>query len=441
MSQEQRSRLSLAPWGLVLLVALRLLFHAVYVPAYEGPDEPFHLARAVALIEEPDTKGLEGRWVSGDVVESVAHHPCGASLSKAFGCPLFRNSSPAAFDVLHFGASAQPAEPVRNYEQHQPPLYYLAGASMLALPSLVPATSAVTRSPVFRLLSMRLFSVLLVVFALGGPLLAISRSFSPSWFTGCCLLLLVPGAAESLARCANDAGVFLWAALLIWAIHRSARTPTLAGLLAIGPLIKLTALPLVVVGLVWLFQNRPRWHAVAATVASSAFLPIQWLRGFAWGGTVELNASSHALREPFITSLVGFVRSSYTLVKTSFWLGEWSFFRPPVFVLVLGAVFVVGLVFTLRLRPFEPRELPHYLGLLTAALTIAAFFLSHRLYWHQWGGVGGWYLWGWMPWLSVAFPRLFRVSPTRSRALFWAALAVVALSNTAWLFVAHGVYG
>jgi hypothetical protein len=435
------SRYSLITVVLVTLVALRLLLQSLYVPAFEGPDEPFHLARAVAFAEKPCTAGIEGRWVGSDIVESVAHHPCAASLSNTFGCPLFSNSPPAAFNVLHFSEATGFEEHVRNYEQHQPPLYYLAGASMLAFPAVVAPSSRATHNPVLQLLLMRLFSVLIVFFALCGPLLTVSRSLCHSWFLSACILLLVPGAAESLARCANDAGVFAWAAVLMWAIHRSARTPVVIALLAIGPLIKLTALPAVVVGVVWLLQHRPRWHAACAAVASLAVLPVQWLRGFAWGGTLELNAASQAVHEPFVRSLVGFVRSTYTLLKTTFWLGEWSFFRPPLFVLLLCVVFVLGFALSLRIRPFHVDSLPHVAGLLTLTLTITVFFISHRLYWHQWGGVGGWYLWGLMPWLAVAFHSLFRVSPDRSRTLLWSALALAVVSNIAWFSVARGVYG
>ena len=61
------------------------------------------------------------------------------------------------------------------------------------------------------------------------------------------LAWLLPGAAESLIRVSNDVGVFAWSILFLVVLHSGDRLrPGPAALLAlVGPLLKLTALPVV----------------------------------------------------------------------------------------------------------------------------------------------------------------------------------------------------
>ena len=434
------SRFSIATAGLLALVAVRLVFHAVYVPVFEGPDEPFHLARAVAFVEVPPGIAMAGTWVGGEIAGAIEGHPCGPNLARVFECPPFGDGSGAEFNILRPSPWELRGEPPANYESHQPPLYYLGGAVFLSAARLVAGSRARAGDPAFQLLALRLFSVLLVLGALFGPLYAMARARSPAWLWGCSILLLAPGASEALARCANDAGVFAWAAVLVWAIDRSMSTSSIAFILLLGPLIKLTSLPIVAFALVWLFLDRPLRHAAFSSLASLAFLPIQWLRGYTWGGTVEANSPAQSLQESLAETLIGLLRSTYTLIKTGFWLGEWSFFRAPIWLLVGLAVYLGILAVTVRLRPLTREQLPHLAGLGAAAASVLFFFISHRMYWDQWGGVGGWYLWGWAPWIWVAFPSLFDVSKERARWLLWGALALVVIANAAWFRAAHSLY-
>lgn len=426
---------------LLVLIAFRFIFHALYIPVFEGPDEPFHLARVSAFVDGPISEAITGHWVKEDIISNIVSHPCGPDLARVYGCTSFKDSEAAEFNILEFEDSNLAVRPSFNYESHHPPLYYLAGASALFLPKGIPGFSSRANNPVFRLLMMRIFSVCLVLIAVFGPILALSRSRSRAWLWSCGLLLLLPGAAESLARCANDVGVFLWTALIVWAIDRSERTSIVVCLIAIGPLIKLTALPVVCFALAWVALNRPLGHTISALASAIIFLPLQWFRGHMWGGTVELNGPNRTLDESLLETMVGSVRSLYTLLKTAFWQGEWSIFRPPLWLLAIAALFVFVLVFFSRLHAFSFEQTPHIVGLLSMVGAVAVFFLSHRLHWDQWGGVSGWYLWGWMPWLAVAFHRLIRVYPGRVTCLMWLATGVVVVANITWFWVAHSVYG
>ena len=84
-----------------------MTFHAAFVPAFEGPDEPYHLARALAFAEKPFAQALRGAPVEPSLVEAVRGKPCAENLHRVFGCPLF-GSELARFDVL------APDRPVRR---------------------------------------------------------------------------------------------------------------------------------------------------------------------------------------------------------------------------------------------------------------------------------------------------------------------------------------
>jgi hypothetical protein len=426
--------------GLVVaLVAARLVFHALYVPAFEGPDEPFHLARTTAFLDQPLQEALAGSTVDGMIVAAVTEHPCAPDLGKAFGCQPF-GASPAEFNTLRFAAPTSDRKPTKNYEGHQPPLPYAAGAATLALVEKTVLPDALSGKPIWRLLGFRLFSVALVLVALCGPLLATANRVNGPWFVAAFLVLLAPGAAESLARSANDAAVFLWSSLVVWAVYRRASTFTILSLVAFGPLVKLTALPIVMFAVLWLLSNRGRGAAFAATVASLLFLPVQYLRGWLWGGTVELNTASGPWDDSIIATVGGLLRSTYTFLRTAFWLGEWSFFRAPIWLLVLLALYLLALALLVRRHPEPKNGIAHLGAFVVAVGATLAFFVSHRLYWNQWGGVGGWYAWGWYPWVAFAFRDQLVVPQSRCSALAGTGIALLIAANVAWFVVAHRVY-
>ena len=56
-------------------------------------------------------------------------------------------------------------------------------------------------------------------------------------------------------------------------------------------------------------------------------------------------------------------------------------------------------------------------------------------------GVGGWYLWGWAPWLALFASDLLEVRLDRERELVAGAVAGAVALNLIWLQVAFRVYG
>src|SRR5262249_18063828 len=107
-----------------------MAFHAMFVPAFEGPGEPSHLARALAFASGSFLRACAGSPVSPAIVAAVRAKPRSESLHRVFGCPLFGfGSAPARFDVL----APDPPTPetgrsLANTEDNQPPLaYFLVG--------------------------------------------------------------------------------------------------------------------------------------------------------------------------------------------------------------------------------------------------------------------------------------------------------------------------
>lgn len=436
---------NLPPSGRVLvlfgLLAGRLLFHALYVPAYEGPDEPFHLGRAVVFADESWRSGLEGDRLPGAIAASISGHPCCAALSQAFPCAPFGGNG--AFNILSKSSNARRENTVVNYEAHQPPLFYALAGTLLR------TTRAVFSSPESRLLALRLVSVLLVLTALAFQIRSLARDRGEAFAAVFLLFLLLPGASEALARGSNDAALFLWTALVIERMAHGARTRDMLLLLTLGPLLKLTAFPIVAVATTALWLKRRRVAAAAGALASLSVIGLQALRGWSWGGTYELNQLGW-VPDSIRSFAVGLVRSIYTFVKTVFWLGEWSFFRAPLILNLMWFVLLsVAAASEIRRRREEARvaaPVPSesLSGRANAAgvLFVVGGFLTmavlNRKLFGQWGGLGGWYAWGWAPWLAVSF------GPSVADRLprFQLALGLfVLLANVLWFRSAVALYG
>jgi hypothetical protein len=426
------------------VVVARMTFHALFVPAFEGPDEPYHLARALAFATQPPSSAFAGARVEPGLAAAVRQLPCSENLHRVFGCSLFDGRREARFDVLSpesvpeeaAAAAALGGPGLANTEDNQPFLgYALAGLLLRPFPRW--------QTPVPALLFFRLIGVACVAAALFGPLRYLARDprVAAGLTGGALLLLLTPGASEALARASNDAAVFLWAALCVSGVARRAGATMTIVLLAAGPLLKLTALPVVAFAVVALWRDgRPRL-AASSLAASLIVFPVQALRGWRWGGTLEFNSAASALLGSLADTLVGLVRSAYTLIKTTFWLGEWSFFRAPRPLVAAYFLLIAAALVLAKRRPDPPRRAAHLFGALVAACGFLAFAVGNRLYYGDWGGVGGWYVWTWLPWLALAAADL---ATMERRAASWllSALAVfVVVANVLWFSVAWPLYG
>lgn len=425
-----RVRTSATVRSLFVLLACRLVFHAFYVPVFEGPDEPFHLGRAAVFADDPWREGLFGDRLPGTIVSSIRAHPCCPSLAATFGCPPFRGHG--GFNTVAADLGRGAAEPIVNYEAHQPPVFYAATA-----PLLVPI-----RSPVARILAMRLVSVFLVLVALAIPMRRLASNAPESVRVATLLFLLLPGAAEALARASNDAAVFLWTAVIVERLCARSRPFVLILLIAVGPLLKLTAFPVVAVAVITLWVEDRRRAAVVGSLASLSVVGVQVLRGWSWGGTYELNRVPRTAA-PVAPFAMGLLRSFYTFGKTIFWLGEWSVFRAPL--ILMGLWFAILLALLVRqfrcaradARRFEIPPSAHAAGAVVAAAGVVVIAVLNARLFGQWGGLGGWYVWAWLPWLVVA------LRPALEGGRLWMAClaSFVILANVCWFSSAFALYG
>jgi hypothetical protein len=420
---------------LSLLLVARFVAHALFVPAFEGPDEIFHLARVVDFADHPLLEALKGGEVDGTILAGVRARPCAQGRRD---CPPF-GTEPASFNLLHPLpiVGRHPAE--RNPEANQPPLFYLVAGLLLRTARLAGWQALVAPEP--RLLFARLLCVFL--FGVGLILLFRSDAFRQSRVLAAysLIVLTLPGASESLARCANDASVFLWSSLVVWAIGRRLPTLYLVALLGLGPLLKLTALPVCAFAVVALWSEGGIRSAGWGTLSSLLVFPLQWVRGWKWGGTYELNRPMPALHESLGSVSIGLIRSAYTFVKTTFWLGGWSFVRAPrALVAGFAALILLTMLLLLRRRPVN-RPAAHLAGLGLAAAGFLLFAIANRRFFGGWGGVGGWYVWSWFPWLTIAARDVLILRKGTSVWLLMASGAFAIAANIVYYAALHRLYG
>jgi hypothetical protein len=291
------------------------------------------------------------------------------------------------------------------------------------------------------LLYARLLSVAFIALALFGPLRAAAREWPDGARLAGLLALLTPGASEALSRASNDAAVFLWAACVLAALTARPKTLTVVLLLAAGPLLKLTAIPVVVFAVVALLRDGRRGAAVAGAAGSLAVFPVQLLRGWLWGGTVELNRATAAIGEPALAVLLGILRSAYAFAKTIFWVGGWSLLRPPSWLVAAWFALIVAAFASSRCRR-PPRRAPAHAAALVVALAgFLVFAIANRRLYGVWGGVAGWYFWDWSPWLAVAAADLRVVRRGAAAPLLAAAGLFVLASNAVWIAAHLRLYG
>lgn len=418
-------------FALALVVVAKYALHSLFVPAYDGPDEPFHLARALAFSRDPFIAAFHGADLPYDLVDAVSNRPCGNDLARVFGCRPFP-SPHSPFNILEHPkkTATRTLNFERNYENQQPPLYYaVAGFTLHALRVDMPDHA---------LLVGRLLSVCFVAFALYGPLWRVARGRPPALAYLFLLVLLVPGAAEGLARASNDALLFLWAALLIAALLRNAPSPVLLALVLLGPLVKLTAFPVVAFAVVHLWRFGRRQVAVGCLVASSVVIPVQWARGWLHGVTYSYAAAPFG--ETLGQMCIGLLRSGWGLVKTAFWVGGWTAFRPP-WELVAAVVMlvVVALILSPPVRFLSYPE--HVLACCVAFLGTLFVAVGNRRFAGTWGGLCGWYLWGWAPWIALLFSDSTTTIRVPHTPFVIAAVLLVIASNAVWLSCALAAYG
>jgi len=411
----------------------RLCLHVVFVPPFEGPDEPFHSSRVAAVAHGSFQSVLHPPPLSVAVQRAIPRHRCSPDLRRAFGCPPFPGAGGGTTDAV---APAIVQAEYPNYENNQPPLYYAVAGGALALSEAAFPPNP-DRAPESELIRLSVLSLLLVAAAIFGPLRRFARGRSTVFaFVGMSILFL-PGFAESFVRASNDAMLFVWAAIVVELVDRGYRGPVLPALLALGCLIKLNALQVLLFALAVLWLERRRGLALVS--AAAAVLPALFLGGSTWGGAVKI---AKRIPRPMPAGEVarGLGRSIYTILKGVPWMGEWSFFRPPLWLLALGVALVVALAFRLRIETGSVRFPAHVVGFAVALAGTFAFVLADRRVFGVWGGVGGWYVWSWMPWLALLASDTIRRTGRVRFAILGIGIYLIVL-NGAWILAAERVYG
>ena len=86
------------------------------------------------------------------------------------------------------------------------------------------------------------------------------------------------------------------------------------------------------------------------------------------------------------------------------------------------------------------RLVPHAAGAAVALAGLLTFVLANRRFFGDWGGVGGWYFWGWFPWVLVAFDDTLTIPSRVGRILLATAVVFVAASNILYFRTAIRLY-
>jgi hypothetical protein len=206
-------------------------------------------------------------------------------------------------------------------------------------------------------------------------------------------------------------------------------------------MLKLTAIPIVVFALIVLARERYPGLALGAAAASLLVFPLQAARGWMWGGTLELNFPGGPAGEPPLRAATGFMRSAYAFVKTAFWVGGHSLLRPPRWLTAAYAAWLAGVLLAFRRIGPLRRAAAHTCGALAAATGFVVFAIANRRYYGDWGGVGGWYLWGWSPWLAAAAADAGGLEKRFVPALVAAGTLLAGAANAVWFAYTSSAYG
>lgn len=436
--------------GLLIVAAAAIyVAYATFLPAFEGPDEPFHLSRALDLARGHFVAGWRADHLGDDVTSALARFACGPDLHRVFDCPPFATEVDRSWGNLLSESPSGPTralerEPYPNYERQHPLLGYLVWSIPVAVvDGLVESWDPVRRVAAAQL-TIRITNLTILAIALLGP----GRRLIAPWSIEARLLamgiMLLPGAVETLARGGLEALVFSWS---VWFVEDSVREGPRPGrilvLAAIGPLIKLTAIPVVAFGAMTVWWRRQKRLAVGIVASSMAVYMERLLGGYLGGGVLDLHGG-YSTHDPggVLEMLQGIGWSMLVTMKSAAWLGGWSFFRPPLWVvaLLVGSVGVLSL--RVRLAAATDRSVT-LAGLGAAAVAItghAVFSVAVYRVFGSWA-VGGWYVWAWFPMAAVAAERSLawrRPVPT----WVWLAAGISLLAiDIAWWLAADRLYG
>lgn len=354
---------ALVPLAVLALALVTGLGWALALPAWYGPDEPFHFDYVQSLA------------VTGHVPRAAALQPFSRDIPADVQCSYhnlgFRSNGPFYGSAPSWlpdpgrcaepsGRAARVPAVLSSSAATYWPLYYAPAVGFYELQNGGPAAA--------RDLAVRMFSVLLGVAAAGFAYLAaywaFGRRVRPLAAAAAALFALQPMIAQQEAVVSNDIALIAVSAAFFWRFFRALRTGcgpldlawlgVLAGVafLAKPQGIFLAALiPIAYVGA----GTRP-WRPFRALAVAIPALAIPLVVGaagnLAWQGTILPSASSnapvagvHGLRT-YVALLTGDrLHALYGLWVVQFW-GDFSWLShslPPGTYVVIGAAILVAL--------------------------------------------------------------------------------------------------
>lgn len=360
-------------WLIWACFVIRGVFYSAVLPIWEGYDEPFHFAYLQQFINTgkvPDTSTPFSRelvqslhlvplpWILAqeDIPQPALSHDVYWKLPSAERERLqqqFREMLPAWKD------EDSPEKGISNYETQQVPLYYLLFYFPLKLMSGLSLAS--------RVFWIRILNILLASCFVPLGYLAAVRILNDKT-TALSFLLLITALPElfiDLARVGNESlalPIYSIAVLLALTIVEGPanfrRLPWLGLALSVGLLAKayfLTALPALLVIVVWCYQRWPQQRgclvrnaALAGMVLLAVAGPWYWrihtLTGF-WSGQTDEAALRTISRWQLLAQVphVNWVSGVVSILLPHVWFGGWSFlkFSRPIY-LFFGAIILLA---------------------------------------------------------------------------------------------------
>jgi hypothetical protein len=422
--------------------------YALFLPAFEGPDEPFHLSRALDFAQGRFWEGWYADHLNNDLLGAVSSFPCGPDLQKAFGCSALASRESSAWgnllDPPNEVTRRQVSSSYPNYERQHPVLGYLVWSAPVAAVEHFSAGRPATRRVAAAQLAVRFVNLAILGLALLGPGRRLVKAWSEKARLVAGGILLLPGAVETLARGGLEALVLAWSLWFVEeCLRESPRTLLFFCLAAIGPLIKLTAVPVVAFGAMTAWWGRRRALALGVVAAGASVYLERLLRGYLAGGVLDLH-SGYAAHDPgsWLDILRGLGWSMLVTAKSAVWLGGWSFFRPPNWVLALVVASILALLSRLR-RAVDGDFAVRRAALGAAAVAVgghAVFSVAVYRVFGSWA-VGGWYVWAWFAVAAIAAERSLDWRRPLPRWLLPAAGLVLIVVDVAWWISADRAYG
>lgn len=400
-----------------IIFMIQGVFYCTILPAWEGFDEPIHLAY-IQFISETKMFPVYGHSeISTEIQSSIESMPVSRSL-------LPRSELHYADSYVKAVQKVQPHTHgnIPLYEAHQPPLYYLV--------MLIPYKLFESQNLLTRLYATRFCSIFLASFFI-LPAYGISRELTQSKAKRLFIIytaVMFPGLYVDIARVGNDSlGVLLYSILCYLMIllqkDFGEKKCVLVGIvLGLGLLTKMYFLPALIpivllLGLLFVRMKNQRMSIVRGSLLLffvAGLLIMPWLvRNHHLYGIMIVTHERIVLADVTLKAklkqalIMPWPHELGVIFRSFIWVGGWSFLDQPkaVYDYFKFLFLISGLgIFLSFLR--EKRRALTLMGL--PILLVGAFLLGlmdfsvlSYMTRHVLGGAGGWYLYALVVPISV----------------------------------------